>query len=519
MMSDTRLEQYLDNRSESSDLASVISDAGYSALFDSSAHLSIIAAVNQSMMDLLPTLHLFDSNSAPEQNANGSSPGAASASAEYFPSAEAPPAPGQSDSGKSEPKIFMVEGCRTQVERIDLPEGTLKKDDTGSWRLFRNGTAVEGDALEAFALKNSLGLPLSVEDGIVQGDWSVKDDGALRYNCRGTEENFVATRSADGDSTAVTDFDDYSRVETDESGNIKQTFWDGYSYREGHKARLDDGRFLVAYTDEAADGLPSPKTTIRDAEKNTLVVIHNEKIVDSITPNERKHVRSTGGIAGVQTTQYHDTIQWRKGHVVESSAVEHAAAGSHLQQIEFTDGGNVRGMTVDTQNGRVMDLHSEGSGTEDSEQQQGAGEELEATGDSAVVGETAIENLKPRYETSEIAEAVERARSLGLPLVTHIGATWCPPCIDMETKTWKEVEPSLSGQAVFLHLDVDQAETLSGSNLTIANAIKASVEGFPTIRVFRPTSDGSLNQVEDSEFTGFRNTQQTREHLLRAFSH
>lgn len=103
-------------------LASEVVSSGFSAVFSDSAHLAMIAAVHQSMMDngILPALDIFDSSVAPEESASGSPPEAGPANWENLPTVDAPPAPGQFDSAIIEPQIVMVKSSQTQVFRIDL---------------------------------------------------------------------------------------------------------------------------------------------------------------------------------------------------------------------------------------------------------------------------------------------------------------------------------------------------------------------------------------------------------------
>jgi len=107
-------------------------------------------------------------------------------------------------------------------------------------------------------------------------------------------------------------------------------------------------------------------------------------------------------------------------------------------------------------------------------------------------------NVKPRYETSEIEEAVRLAKENNLPLVVHIGASWCGPCRTMEANAWPGVERdgSLNKKAIYLHIDADRAKELGGAAGDLANQIMSGVSGYPTIKVLTVGDGGTVNQVD-----------------------
>jgi len=313
MMSDTRLEQYLDNRSESSDLASVISDTGYSALFDSSAHLSIIAAVNQSMMDLLPTLELFDPSSVPEQSASGSSPKSDPASSKYLPSVEAPPAPGQSDSGTSEPKIFMVEGSTSEIKKIELP-----KDKNPH---FRNAVCVTEFASKAKALhvkldENSDGFLSDTELAqAIQADiykhQNARIVAALTSNRDELEELSDDEIGDENDGITIADLDKYHDEQGVFLGELASALW--------AKEWLEEGtNFTVLDFDK--DGWISSSEL-----RNARVTLRSEPIVTYLRENLDDIEEATDDETGdendgitIQDIRNHVDLDWsdNQGNIV-----------------------------------------------------------------------------------------------------------------------------------------------------------------------------------------------------------
>ncbi len=116
-----------------------------------------------------------------------------------------------------------------------------------------------------------------------------------------------------------------------------------------------------------------------------------------------------------------------------------------------------------------------------------------------------IENIKPKYETDEIGEAVRLAKETGLPLAVHIGASWCHYCVEMERNTWPAVEGSngrkgsMQGKVVVLHLDVDDAKSLRGEDARYASEIlKNRGSSIPIIRMFSVDQSGSFSKTNEN---------------------
>ena len=101
------------------------------------------------------------------------------------------------------------------------------------------------------------------------------------------------------------------------------------------------------------------------------------------------------------------------------------------------------------------------------------------------------EKLEHKYTTQEVEKAVQQAKERGLPLVVHVGASWCGPCRQMEAGVWPRIEKEMHGKAVFLHIDADQASQLGGRAGQLAGALKAGVSSYPTIMAINPTDAGN----------------------------
>lgn len=99
--------------------------------------------------------------------------------------------------------------------------------------------------------------------------------------------------------------------------------------------------------------------------------------------------------------------------------------------------------------------------------------------------------IKPRYETSQISEALELAAKNNLPVIVHVGASWCGPCRQMESGAWPAIEKdaNLNSKAIYLHLDVDKARQLSGEAGAAAKELMRGVTGYPTIKAFSATTN------------------------------
>ncbi len=105
-------------------------------------------------------------------------------------------------------------------------------------------------------------------------------------------------------------------------------------------------------------------------------------------------------------------------------------------------------------------------------------------------------DIKEKYDTENLQEAVRTAKEKGLPLVVHVGAEWCNPCREMVRESWPGVLKALKGKAVFVHLDVDKAKKLEGAAATSATTITKEVERYPTVRVFTVDSAGKIEKKE-----------------------
>jgi hypothetical protein len=98
--------------------------------------------------------------------------------------------------------------------------------------------------------------------------------------------------------------------------------------------------------------------------------------------------------------------------------------------------------------------------------------------------------LKPRYETSEMEEAIKYAKDNNLPLVLHIGTENCHWCKVMEKNSWPKIEKDgdVNKKAVYLHLDADQVEKMTGAAAEAGKKLLEGVESYPTIKVVNPST-------------------------------
>lgn len=120
-------------------------------------------------------------------------------------------------------------------------------------------------------------------------------------------------------------------------------------------------------------------------------------------------------------------------------------------------------------------------------------------------------DIKDKYDTKDVQAAIKAAKDSGLPLVVHVGASWCGPCRQMEAGSWPQVEKDLKGKAVFLHLDGDQARNLKGDDKTAAEQFTKGVTGYPTIKVGTVDDKGTF-QPADSQ-SGYMSPSRLRSYL------
>jgi thiol-disulfide isomerase/thioredoxin len=125
--------------------------------------------------------------------------------------------------------------------------------------------------------------------------------------------------------------------------------------------------------------------------------------------------------------------------------------------------------------------------------------------------------LKDKYDTKNVDEAVEASIKNNVPMVVHIGAPWCGPCLKMEKEVWPGVEKDLKGKAAFVHLDGDAImnEKVGGKN---AEKLVKGVESFPTIRVVQPSrdKDGNVTFKTLSENVGGMDDARVRDMMTKA---
>lgn len=108
--------------------------------------------------------------------------------------------------------------------------------------------------------------------------------------------------------------------------------------------------------------------------------------------------------------------------------------------------------------------------------------------------------------TLEAAKA--NAAASGKLLVVNVWATWCPPCLQMRSSTWRdqELEAWIGTSAVAIAVDADGAgDQLRGLHVT----------ALPTILVFGPsqrvpgsTGGGDVTLQEVGRIVGFRTAPQ-----------
>jgi thiol-disulfide isomerase/thioredoxin len=125
-------------------------------------------------------------------------------------------------------------------------------------------------------------------------------------------------------------------------------------------------------------------------------------------------------------------------------------------------------------------------------------------------------NLKPHYKTNELEQAVKLAKENNLPLVVHVGASWCGPCRTMERNAWPEIEKDaqINQKAVYVHLDVDQAKELPGQAGTLSKQIQDGVKGYPTVKVMNVSGDnGTLSLSSVNSKTGGMSANQLKEFI------
>lgn len=113
--------------------------------------------------------------------------------------------------------------------------------------------------------------------------------------------------------------------------------------------------------------------------------------------------------------------------------------------------------------------------------------------------------LKPHYKTDEVEQAIRLAKENNLPIVVHVGASWCGPCRTMEKNAWPEIEKDaqVNQKAVYIHLDVDKAKDLQGQAATLAKQMQEGVQGYPTVKVMNVNGDKdnlSLTSVGTGSF-------------------
>ncbi len=128
------------------------------------------------------------------------------------------------------------------------------------------------------------------------------------------------------------------------------------------------------------------------------------------------------------------------------------------------------------------------------------------------------DKLELHYTTADAAKAAELARSNNLPLVVHVGATWCPPCRGLEANVWPKVEPALNGKAVFLHIDVDQAENMPGRAGEIArHLMEGGGTSIPKIFMATATAaaDGQVTADVALRYNGNRSIRDLTDFITR----
>lgn len=113
--------------------------------------------------------------------------------------------------------------------------------------------------------------------------------------------------------------------------------------------------------------------------------------------------------------------------------------------------------------------------------------------------------LKPHYKTDEVEQAIRLAKENNLPVIVHVGASWCGPCRTMEKNAWPEIEKDaqVNQKAVYIHLDVDKAKDLQGKAAALAKQMQDGVQSFPTVKVMNVGGDKdnlSLTSVGQGSF-------------------
>lgn len=117
-----------------------------------------------------------------------------------------------------------------------------------------------------------------------------------------------------------------------------------------------------------------------------------------------------------------------------------------------------------------------------------------------------ISRLEPKYETHDVAKAVQLAKDTGLPLAVHIGAPDCIWCVRMEENVWPGVEGtrnqkgSMQGKVVVLHINTYDVPKLQGESRSRADEITKDLGGgIPVLRVFKVDESGKITKTAQND--------------------